>query len=63
MLDHVYMVSFALYSAQGLEFNEPSSYEEAITCSDSEKWKFDMLEEMKSLEKNQTWDLIPKLAG
>ena len=44
---HVDMVSFALWSAQGLEFKEPSSYGKAVTCSDSKKWKFAMLEGMK----------------
>ncbi|KAG8490786.1 hypothetical protein CXB51_014006 [Gossypium anomalum] len=37
---------------------EPSNYSEAISCEDSEKWMFAMQEEMESLHKNKTWDLV-----
>ncbi|KAG8496806.1 hypothetical protein CXB51_007977 [Gossypium anomalum] len=37
---------------------EPSNYSEAVSCEDSEKWMFAMQEEMESLHKNRTWDLV-----
>ncbi|KAG8486777.1 hypothetical protein CXB51_020123 [Gossypium anomalum] len=38
---------------------EPSNYSEAISCEDSDsKWMFAMQEEMESLHKNKTWDLV-----
>ena len=44
----------ALISNEG----EPDSYQEALKVSDSDKWKLAMKEEMDSLEKNKTWDLV-----
>ncbi|XKL68973.1 hypothetical protein PGB90_006742 [Kerria lacca] len=40
--------------------NEPTSYEEAITCKDSEKWKAAINEDLESINKNNTWCLIEK---
>ena len=37
---------------------EPSTYEETVSCSDSSKWMISMQEEMESLHKNGTWDLV-----
>ncbi|KAG8492942.1 hypothetical protein CXB51_012660 [Gossypium anomalum] len=37
---------------------EPSTYSEAASCEDSEKWMFAKQEEMKSHHKNKTWDLM-----
>ncbi|KAL0361623.1 UNVERIFIED_CONTAM: hypothetical protein Sradi_3846800 [Sesamum radiatum] len=39
---------------------EPSSYEEALESSKSDKWKTTMEEEINSLMKNKTWTLVPK---
>jgi len=47
-------VSFALAT----EVGDPSSYKEAIEADDNDKWAIDMDQEMESLEKNQTWDLV-----
>ena len=46
--------SFALITEDG----EPSCYQEAVDDTDSEKWKVAMEEEMESLAKNNTWDLV-----
>ena len=46
--------SFALVTEDG----EPSCYQEAIDDTDSEKWKKAMKEEMDSLAKNNTWDVV-----
>eukprot|EP00253_Pinus_taeda_P023684 PITA_23684 len=38
--------------------DEPLSYQEVVECSNSDKWKEAMKEEMKALDKNATWDLV-----
>ena len=38
--------------------DEPLCYQEAIEGSNSDKWKEDMKDEMKALDKNATWDLV-----
>lgn len=40
------------------ENREPSTYKEALKCIDNEKWVNAMREEMNSLQKNQTWELV-----
>ncbi|KAG8497140.1 hypothetical protein CXB51_008403 [Gossypium anomalum] len=53
------LVVYALYVAEDIDVNqEPSNYSEAVSCEDSEKWMFAMQEDMKSLHKNRTWDLV-----
>ena len=41
-----------------LDEDEPKSYREAFSSSASEKWKTAIIEEMKSMKKNQVWDLV-----
>ncbi|GKD63644.1 retrovirus-related pol polyprotein from transposon TNT 1-94, partial [Tanacetum coccineum] len=43
--------------------HEPLTYQEAVACEDSSKWKGDMKEEMYSLRKNKTWELVDYTAG
>ncbi|KAG8472305.1 hypothetical protein CXB51_034359 [Gossypium anomalum] len=53
------LVTYALNVAEDIDANqEPSNYSEAVSCEDSEKWMFAMQEEMESLHKNRTWDLV-----
>ncbi|KAG8499388.1 hypothetical protein CXB51_005980 [Gossypium anomalum] len=53
------LVTYALNVAEDIDVNqEPSNYSEAVSCEDSEKWIFAMEEEMESLHKNRTWDLV-----
>ncbi|KAG8479428.1 hypothetical protein CXB51_029898 [Gossypium anomalum] len=53
------LVTYALNVAEDIDVNqEPSNYSEAVSCEDSEKWMFAMQEEMESLHKNRTWDLV-----
>ncbi|KAG8488618.1 hypothetical protein CXB51_016586 [Gossypium anomalum] len=53
------LVAYALNVAEDIDANrEPSNYSEAISCKDSEKWMFAIQEEMESLHKNRTWDLL-----
>ena len=53
------LVAYALSVAGNIESSEESStYEEVVSCSDSGKWMIAMQEEMKSLHKNGTWDMV-----
>ncbi|KAG8481222.1 hypothetical protein CXB51_025972 [Gossypium anomalum] len=53
------LVAYALNVAEDIDAHqEPFNYFEAISCEDSEKWMFAMQEEMESLHKNKTWDLV-----
>jgi hypothetical protein len=52
-------VAFALSVAEEVDSaHEPLNYSEAILSADSEKWMSAMHEEMMSLEKNDTWDIV-----
>lgn len=44
--------------AEDVDLPEPSTYEEAST---RREWREAMHEEIRALEENQTWDLVPKL--
>ena len=53
------LVVYALSVADNIESSEePSTYEEAVSCSDSGKWMVAMQEEMESLNKNGTGDMV-----
>ncbi|WVZ61695.1 hypothetical protein U9M48_011528 [Paspalum notatum var. saurae] len=52
-------VAYALSVAEEIEGNsEPSNYSEAITSADCNNWVTAMQDEMESLDKNGTWDLV-----
>jgi hypothetical protein len=52
-------VAYAMSVAEEIEGNsEPSNYSEAITSADRNNWMAAMQDEMESLEKNGTWDLV-----
>ncbi|KAG8491187.1 hypothetical protein CXB51_014418 [Gossypium anomalum] len=58
------LVAYALNVAEDIDANqEPSNYSEAIGSEDSEKWMFAMQEEMESLHKNKTWNLVKLSKG
>ncbi|KAK1670770.1 hypothetical protein QYE76_058929 [Lolium multiflorum] len=53
------IVVYALSCAEQVEHDiEPATYTEAIASVDKEKWVGAMQEEMQSLEKNGTWDVV-----
>ncbi|KAJ4720195.1 Retrovirus-related Pol polyprotein from transposon TNT 1-94 [Melia azedarach] len=56
------MVAYALQVAEEVDtdFNEPSTYKEAVTCTESTQWLAAMGDEMESLHKNQTWELTKR---
>ncbi|GJZ26176.1 hypothetical protein Tco_0570429 [Tanacetum coccineum] len=47
-----------LVAAEEGDTHEPLTYQEAVACEDSSKWKVAMEEEMDSLRKNKTWELV-----
>ena len=52
-------VVYALNIASEVEgLNEPSTYKEAMASNDSSKWLIAMKQEMESLAKNKTWDIV-----
>jgi hypothetical protein len=52
-------MSFALSCVEEVDCSaKPSTYTEAIVSGDREKWVIAMQEEMQSLEKNSTWDIV-----
>ena len=48
------MVSFALKTSGG----DPFTFKKAINRNDNDKWLVATLEEMESLQKNKTWELV-----
>lgn len=49
--------------ALSVEDDEPVSFKDSIQKNDSESWLAAMEEEMESLRKNQTWELVPLPIG
>ena len=53
------LVAYSLSVADNIDSSEePSTYEEAVSCSNLGKWMIVMQEGMKSLHKNGTWDMV-----
>nr|GEU79184.1 retrovirus-related Pol polyprotein from transposon TNT 1-94 [Tanacetum cinerariifolium] len=61
--DESNMAAYAFTAAEEEDTHEPLTYQEAVTCEDSSKWKAAMNEEMDSLRKNKTWELVDHQAG
>lgn len=53
-------MAYALEVAEEVDTHEPSTYKEAISCSESVQWLAAMGDEMESLDKNQTWELVKR---
>ncbi|AAF19226.1 Highly similar to Ta1-3 polyprotein [Arabidopsis thaliana] len=53
-------VTFALVVVENCIVQEPQSYQEAMESQDCEKWDMATHDEMDSLMKNGTWDLVDK---
>jgi hypothetical protein len=52
------LVDYALSVAEDLDGHEPCSYKEVISCRESSQWVTAMSDEIESLYKNQTWELV-----
>ncbi|GKD95173.1 retrotransposon protein, putative, ty1-copia subclass [Tanacetum coccineum] len=57
------MAAYAFAAAEEGDTHEPLTYQEAVACEYSSKWKVAMEEEMDSLRKNKTWELVYPSAG
>nr|GEV77678.1 retrotransposon protein, putative, Ty1-copia subclass [Tanacetum cinerariifolium] len=60
--DESNMAAYAFVAAEEEDTHEPLTYQEAVACEDNSKWKATMKEEMDSLRKNMTWELVYHLA-
>ncbi|CAD6249656.1 unnamed protein product [Miscanthus lutarioriparius] len=59
LIEECDMVHYTFSCAEQVEnIHEPATYTEAVVSGDREKWIFGMQEEMQSLEKNDTWDVV-----
>ncbi|GKE99536.1 retrotransposon protein, putative, ty1-copia subclass [Tanacetum coccineum] len=56
--DESNMAAYAFVAAEEEDTHEPLTYQDAIACEDSSKWKAAMKKEMCSLRKNKTWELV-----
>jgi hypothetical protein len=56
-------VAYNLSVAEEIEGAEPSNYSEAIISANGNNWMATMHDEMESLEKNCTWDLVQLSKG
>lgn len=60
---HADLVSATFNAKETIELQEPSSYREAITSTESAQWSIAMSEEIESLHKNHTWELVKPPKG
>nr|GEW86692.1 retrotransposon protein, putative, Ty1-copia subclass [Tanacetum cinerariifolium] len=51
-------VAYALAIGDDIGSDDPKTYKEAVASKDAENWIIAMNEEMQSLKKNKTWDLV-----
>jgi transposase InsO family protein len=59
LIEECDIAHYAFSCAEQVEnSHEPSTYTEAVGSGDREKWVSAMQEEMQSLEKNGTWDVV-----
>ena len=56
------VVHYALNIAEVGDF-EPKNYDEAMECSDSQRWKLAMDDEIYSLKRNNTWSRLEVPVG
>ncbi|GJX92245.1 retrotransposon protein, putative, ty1-copia subclass [Tanacetum coccineum] len=61
--DESNMAAYAFAIIEEEDTLEPLTYQEAVACEDSSKWKAAMEEGMDSLRKNKTWELVDHPAG
>ncbi|GJZ27269.1 retrotransposon protein, putative, ty1-copia subclass, partial [Tanacetum coccineum] len=61
--DESNMPAYAFVTTEEADTHEPLTYQEAVACEDSSKWKVAIKEEMDSMRKNKTWELVDHPAG
>ena len=50
--------AYALYVANDIETDEPKSYQEAMRSKERDQWGLSSDEEMDSLDRNKTWEIV-----
>ncbi|GJU43455.1 retrotransposon protein, putative, ty1-copia subclass [Tanacetum coccineum] len=60
--DESNMAAYAFVVAEEKDTYEPLTYQ-TVSCEDNSKWKVSMKEEMDSLRKNKTWELVDHPVG
>jgi hypothetical protein len=48
------------YVAHMVTLNEPTTYYAALMSDDSESWKITISQEHDALNRNNTWDIVPR---
>nr|GEW09236.1 retrotransposon protein, putative, Ty1-copia subclass [Tanacetum cinerariifolium] len=56
--DESNMAAYSFAVIEKEDTHEPLTYKETFACEDSSKWKAAMKEEMNSLRKKKTWELV-----
>ena len=54
------LVTYAISVQESIQRDRPQTYHEAITIRESTEWIVAMNEEIESLQKNHTWQLVEK---
>ncbi|GKB62361.1 hypothetical protein Tco_0918547 [Tanacetum coccineum] len=57
------MAAYAFVVAEEEDTHELLTYPEEVSCEDSSKWKAAIKEEIDSLRKNKTWELVDHPGG
>ncbi|KAK9220923.1 hypothetical protein WN944_009347 [Citrus x changshan-huyou] len=57
------LIAYALLCADDVAIEEPANFSEVIESVHSDKWLEAMQDEMESLQRNQTWTLVPNLGN
>lgn len=57
-LGYADIIAYALNIVDEPDTSEPATYKDAISCQQKNKWLKAMKEEMDSLKKNMTWELV-----
>ncbi|MCI40632.1 copia LTR rider, partial [Trifolium medium] len=58
-LGYADLICYALNAPEEVQDSEPKNFREALENIDGKEWLKAMNKEMLSLEKNQTWELVP----
>nr|GEU94014.1 retrovirus-related Pol polyprotein from transposon TNT 1-94 [Tanacetum cinerariifolium] len=61
--DESNMAAYVFVVAEEADTHEPLTYQEPVAYEECSKWKVAMKEEMGSLRKNKTWELVDHPAG
>ncbi|GJW87533.1 retrotransposon protein, putative, ty1-copia subclass [Tanacetum coccineum] len=61
--DESNLAAYAFVATEEKDNHESLTYQEAVAYEDSSKWKASIKEEMDSLRKNKTWELVDHPAG